>query len=70
MIKTDKYNLGNGAVKVLFDALPVLPEPQISRRALAKKMHKQSWWVNMVIKMLPVNVPIYESDHKEIGRIV
>jgi hypothetical protein len=52
----------------LFEALPVLPEPGISIRELAKKLGVTPKRVRVILLYMPPEAPVYE-DFGEIGRI-
>lgn len=52
----------------LFQALPILPEPGISKVKLAKKLKITGHVCNDIINKLPCNIPVYESKN-EIGRL-
>jgi hypothetical protein len=52
----------------LFLALPIFPNPGISKVALAEKLKISGHVCNNRINRLPCNIPVYESKN-EIGRL-
>ena len=53
----------------LFEALPILPEPAISRKDLADKLGITLKECHNTINRLPSDIPVYESDDNMLGRI-
>lgn len=53
----------------LFQALPILPEPAISRKDLAEKLGISLKDCHNTINRLPSDIPVYESDDNMLGRI-
>jgi len=62
------FNSKNSINYKLFEALPILPEPGISIKELAKKLGITPKRVRVILLYMPAEAPIYE-DFGEIGRV-
>ena len=66
--KPGNFLIQGSATQKLYEALPILPEPAITKIQLARKLGITGTQCGFIINRLPSNALVYE-DTKTIGRI-